>query len=190
MANIFTTAMNWATARGLLNTRMLDKTGDTMSGDLILNEEPTVDLQASTKKYVDDSIANRLNTIAHKGNVTLTSTSTTQVHEITLDGKYDKLNILFGDTNSSTASFICDDTYIYGSGVIYDTYEAQHSFYTCSQLQSVALNYPIYGNLGYNALGFTITSISIDNSGVATKIIVTVVWNIIGRTLPLKWIAL
>lgn len=37
------------------DTTFVRKAGDTMLGDLILNEDPTVPLQAATKQYVDDS---------------------------------------------------------------------------------------------------------------------------------------
>lgn len=36
----------------------LQKSGGTMTGNLILNAAPTSNLQAATKKYVDDAIAN------------------------------------------------------------------------------------------------------------------------------------
>lgn len=37
--------------------RYVNKSGDTMTGPLVLSGAPTADLQASTKKYVDDSIS-------------------------------------------------------------------------------------------------------------------------------------
>lgn len=39
------------------NTELMDKNGSTMSGPLVLPENPTEDMQAATKKYVDDSLA-------------------------------------------------------------------------------------------------------------------------------------
>lgn len=56
----------------------LNLSGGTMTGDLILNSDPIVDLQASTKKYVDDSISGH--TISLTGDVTgsgVSSISTT-----------------------------------------------------------------------------------------------------------------
>ena len=41
---------------GLINGKV-DKTGDTMTGALILVGAPTAALQAATKKYVDDVVA-------------------------------------------------------------------------------------------------------------------------------------
>jgi len=38
------------------------KAGDTMTGPLVLNAAPTVDLHASTKKYVDDGLATKAGT--------------------------------------------------------------------------------------------------------------------------------
>ncbi len=44
-------------AAGLTNLGAVAKAGDTMAGALTLSGAPTVDLHASTKKYVDDAIA-------------------------------------------------------------------------------------------------------------------------------------
>ena len=41
---------------GTLDERFVNLDGDTMTGYLVLNAEPTIDLHAATKKYVDDSL--------------------------------------------------------------------------------------------------------------------------------------
>jgi hypothetical protein len=45
-----------ALKQGLLGYTPVNKAGDTMIGDLILNADPTYALQAATKKYVDENI--------------------------------------------------------------------------------------------------------------------------------------
>lgn len=50
-------AVNKNSLNGTLSSYM-KKSGATMTGALILSGEPTVELQAATKKYVDDAIAN------------------------------------------------------------------------------------------------------------------------------------
>jgi hypothetical protein len=40
-----------------LNSNKLDKSGGTMTGPIVLSGAPTTDLQASTKKYVDDTVS-------------------------------------------------------------------------------------------------------------------------------------
>lgn len=50
-------AVNKNSLNGTLSSYM-KKSGATMTGALILSGEPTVDLQAATKKYVDDAVAN------------------------------------------------------------------------------------------------------------------------------------
>lgn len=47
----------------------LPKSGGTMTGDLILNGAPTSDLQAATKKYVDDTAGNLVTEFARENNV-------------------------------------------------------------------------------------------------------------------------
>lgn len=50
-------AVNKNSLNGTLSSYM-KKSGATMTGPLILSGEPTVELQAATKKYVDDAVAN------------------------------------------------------------------------------------------------------------------------------------
>jgi hypothetical protein len=47
----------------------LPKSGGTMTGNLILNAAPTSDLQAATKKYVDDTAGNLVTEFARENNV-------------------------------------------------------------------------------------------------------------------------
>lgn len=47
----------------------LPKSGGTMTGNLILNAAPTSDLQAATKKYVDDTAGNPVTEFARENNV-------------------------------------------------------------------------------------------------------------------------
>lgn len=60
-ASIYVTGSGWfdiTTVDAAANdARYVNVAGDTMTGTLILSGAPTVDLQASTKKYVDDAIA-------------------------------------------------------------------------------------------------------------------------------------
>lgn len=61
-----TQATEGAAATGLyldvanLNSNKLDKSGGTMTGPIVLSGAPTTDLQASTKKYVDDTVSTQV----------------------------------------------------------------------------------------------------------------------------------
>lgn len=54
---LFANALNTANAAKQTAEAALPKSGGTMTGALTLNGAPTSDLQAATKKYVDDSVA-------------------------------------------------------------------------------------------------------------------------------------
>lgn len=87
--------------RGIVSEK-LDITGGTLTGDLFLNSAPSADLQASTKKYVDDSVSAlniadyaRLDGADFTGNIT--GTNLTLSGNLTVNGSVTSL-----DTTNST----------------------------------------------------------------------------------------
>ena len=72
-----------------VNTKLesyLPKSGGTLTGALTLKGEPTADLQAATKKYVDDS-ANSIKAKAHKVTLTVTGwDGTAKTQSVTVSG--------------------------------------------------------------------------------------------------------
>jgi hypothetical protein len=87
--------------RGIVGEK-LDITGGTLTGDLFLNSAPSADLQASTKKYVDDSVSAlniadyaRLDGADFTGNIT--GTNLTLSGNLTVNGSVTSL-----DTTNST----------------------------------------------------------------------------------------
>jgi hypothetical protein len=59
VASLIADAVSIGSLRTTLDPVYVDLAGDTMSGSLVLSGPPTVDLHASTKKYVDDQDALR-----------------------------------------------------------------------------------------------------------------------------------
>ncbi|QKY78571.1 hypothetical protein SEA_DRYAD_33 [Streptomyces phage Dryad] len=53
------------------DTTFVRKLGDTMLGDLILNEDPTTDLQAATKHYVDEAVPDTTDFVQRTGDTML-----------------------------------------------------------------------------------------------------------------------
>ena len=95
------TATKLATARtingvafdGTANIKIADSTklpiaGGTMTGDLTLKGNPTADLMAATKKYVDDSIANRDVNSAKYLNITNFIPSNSDFNDYKTPGEY------------------------------------------------------------------------------------------------------
>ena len=54
--NKTTSSWEYADTGGASNNNFLEKSGDTMTGSLILAADPTDKLEATTKQYVDNAI--------------------------------------------------------------------------------------------------------------------------------------
>ena len=83
----------------------LPKSGGTLTGDLILKGEPTADLQAATKKYVDDKAP----LIINASSITSMETTNSVLNSIGTASKMKREVLLISGTNVYHLNYATDD---------------------------------------------------------------------------------
>mgnify|MGYP004464072035 CR=1 FL=1 len=94
---LFANALNTANAAKQTAEAALPKSGGTMTGALTLNGAPTSDLQAATKKYVDDQVSGKLIGEVNGGTDNTVYLTCTQEEALMLKGI-----VLVGESTSDT----------------------------------------------------------------------------------------
>ena len=146
-------------------TAKVDRIGDTMSGPLVLPADPLQPLEAATKQYIDDQIANIVADTINANTITagdLTVSGTTVVPSV--EGAFFTQN---GYRNLCFVSFSVNASGIlggWGIGVTWTTLGTTNGFLTIPAGMGMDINNMIYNAVGNNIIASDLFISNVSNT--------------------------